>query len=72
MGKNQYFNGNFNNYFSARALYEFDVRDQFFGQSGTGIRFFVLVLPKEGKNILDEKMLKETVEVNIKNINGFY
>jgi len=53
-------------------LYEFDVRDQFFGQSGTGIRFFVLVLPKEGKNILDEKMLKETVEVNIKNINGFY
>jgi hypothetical protein len=46
-----------------KALHEFDVRDQFFGQSGTGIRFFVLVLPKNGTNMLNEDILRETTEV---------
>ena len=52
--------------YGARALYEFDVRDQFFNQSGVGIRFFVLILPKNGTNMLDENILKETAQVSYK------
>lgn len=51
--------------YGARALHEFDVRDEFFGQSGIGIRFFILILPKEeNATMLDEKLLDEAVEVD--------
>ncbi|KAF7638765.1 SSD domain-containing protein [Meloidogyne graminicola] len=51
--------------YGSRSLYEFDVRDEFFGQTGTGIRFFILVLPlKENGTMLDEKVLDETVQVD--------
>ncbi|CAK5076535.1 unnamed protein product [Meloidogyne enterolobii] len=51
--------------YGARALHEFDVRDEFFGQSGIGIRFFILILPKEENGtMLDEKVLDEAVEVD--------
>uniref|UniRef100_A0A915N4K6 SSD domain-containing protein n=1 Tax=Meloidogyne javanica TaxID=6303 RepID=A0A915N4K6_MELJA len=51
--------------YGARALHEFDVRDEFFGQSGIGIRFFILILPKaENGTMLDEKVLDEAVEVD--------
>uniref|UniRef100_A0A914NN52 SSD domain-containing protein n=1 Tax=Meloidogyne incognita TaxID=6306 RepID=A0A914NN52_MELIC len=51
--------------YGARALHEFDVRDEFFGQSGIGIRFFILILPKaKNGTMLDEKVLDEAVEVD--------
>lgn len=37
--------------YGSRSLYEFDVRDEFFDQNGTGIRFIVLLLPKNSSNL---------------------
>ncbi|KAL3074938.1 hypothetical protein niasHS_014383 [Heterodera schachtii] len=50
--------------YGSRALYEFDVRDEFFDQSGVGIRFFVLILPRNGTNMMRMETLRETVEVD--------
>ncbi|KAL3118481.1 hypothetical protein niasHT_008713 [Heterodera trifolii] len=50
--------------YGSRALYEFDVRDEFFDQSGVGIRFFVLILPRNGTNMMRMDTLRETVEVD--------
>uniref|UniRef100_A0A183BVE9 SSD domain-containing protein n=1 Tax=Globodera pallida TaxID=36090 RepID=A0A183BVE9_GLOPA len=50
--------------YGSRSLYEFNVRDEFFDQSGVGIRVFVLILPRNGTNMLGLDTLRETVEVD--------
>ncbi|KAH7726602.1 CRE-PTR-23 protein [Aphelenchoides avenae] len=50
--------------YGSRSLNEFAVREEFFDQNGVGIRVFVLVIPKNGTNMLTEENLKEAVEVD--------
>lgn len=49
--------------YGARSLQEFAIREEFFDQNGVGIRVFILVIPKNGTNMLTEENLKEAVEV---------
>ncbi|CAD5208391.1 unnamed protein product [Bursaphelenchus xylophilus] len=50
--------------FGSRSLYEFAVREEFFAQTGAGVRMFVLMVPKNGTNMLTQENLAEAIRVD--------
>ncbi|PAV63474.1 hypothetical protein WR25_01428 [Diploscapter pachys] len=49
--------------YGARARDEWNVMTEFFSKGGNGITEFILILPKNGGNVLDEDVLLETLRV---------
>ncbi|CAD6184084.1 unnamed protein product [Caenorhabditis auriculariae] len=49
--------------YGARARDEFDVMTDFFSRNGNGVAEFLLVLPKQGENVLEPEILKEILRV---------
>ncbi|KAL3068788.1 hypothetical protein niasHS_017354 [Heterodera schachtii] len=50
--------------YGSRSLNEFAVQDEFFGQTGLGVKILLLILPKKGNNLMNLESLRETVDVD--------
>lgn len=50
--------------YGARSRDELAVRSEFFDQDGLGVGMMLLMLPKQGRNMLVDDYLKEVTEVS--------